>query len=245
LALNVAVPEALRGPLMSALEEGFKQQQAGQKDAVKKDLAQKVYDAVKPTVSAGQLDVFFVLVGPNSAGKYTAAGGIKLKDAGRVDQLVRDLINVVPDPKAKEAIHLDAETIGDVKVHKIVPPEIDPETKRVFGGDATAVFAFPADAQVAAFGSDASKVLRKIIASPGQAGEPFRAEGSIARLSALDKNAGDTAKKAADVAFGSDKSADVVHVTLSGGQSLRLQASVKTQVVKFIAKMDEAKKDGE
>ncbi|HEX4588708.1 MAG TPA: hypothetical protein VH120_02185 [Gemmataceae bacterium] len=244
-ALNVALPEPLRGPLMAAVEEGFNQQQAGQKDAVKKALGQKAFDALKPTLEAEELDLFVALLGPNSAGRFTAAGGIKLKDAPRVDQLVRDLIKIAPDPKAQEAIKFDAETVGEVKVHRVDPPELDAEAKRIFGGDAVAFFAFPTNAQVAAFGADAAQALRQVLAATGKPGGPFRAEGSVGRLAGLDKDAGAAAKKAAGEAFGSDHQSDIVRISVSGGELLRLRASMKTQVIKFGVKMDEAKKGGQ
>jgi hypothetical protein len=241
-ALNVGVPEVLRSDIGAAVEAGFKQGLAGQKDQAKKDLAQKVFDVIMPTVKAGELDVFLAMVGPNPAGKYTVAGGIKLKDAGRVDQLIRDLVKIAPDPKAKEAIRFDAESVGDVKVHKIVPPERDAEMKRVFGDDAIGLFAFPPDAEVAAFGADAAEVLRQILATTAKPGSPFRAEGSVGRLAQLDQHDGPRAQKAAAAAFGGDAKADVIQLAVEGGPSLRVRAWMKTSLVKFAAKMDEAKK---
>jgi len=118
-ALKLSVPEVLLKPLSEAIEDGFKQEQGRQKDAVKKDLAQKVFNVFAPTLKAGELDVFAGFAGPNADGKYTLAGGIKVKEAAKIEQLARDLAPMIPDPKAKEAIAFDAETIGDVKVHKI------------------------------------------------------------------------------------------------------------------------------
>ncbi|HEY1377360.1 MAG TPA: hypothetical protein VGF55_11230, partial [Gemmataceae bacterium] len=243
-ALNVAVPPTLRDALASALDEGFKQEQARQKDAAKRDLAKKVYDTLAPTLKAGQLDAFGGLAGPDAGGKYTLFGGIKLVDAPAVEKLARDLVPQIPDAKAKEAIKLDAETVNGVKVHKVVPTDLDAEAKRIFGPDSTALIAFPQDAVVAAFGADPGGVLRQVLAGTGHAGGPFRGEASVSKLAGLDKDHPAAARKAAQEAFGSPPRGDVIRVTVEGGPALKVRASMKGQVIKFGAKMDEATKGG-
>jgi hypothetical protein len=241
-ALNVAIPEALRSAFGSAIDEGFKKEQERQKDAMKKTLAQRVFDAVSPTLKAGEFDLFAGLIGPNADGKYTLAGGIKIKDSERVEQLVRDLVPIIPDPKAKEAIALDAETLDGVKVHKITAYDLDAEGKRLFGDNATARFAFPADAVVVAFGADAAHVLKQILGATGKRGGPFRLEAVLSRLVGLDKDNGPRAKKAAATAFSAMPGSDVFRFTIDGGPALRVRASMKGQVVTFGVKMDEAAK---
>jgi hypothetical protein len=242
LALNVAVPEPIRPALMAALDEGFAQQQEHEKDPVKKELARKVFDVLKPTIRAGELDVFLALVGPNPSGKFTAAGGIRLRDASRVDQLVRDLVKIVPDEKVKEAFHFDAESFGDVKAHRIVPTEMDEGGKRVFGEKATALVAFPSNAEVAAFGADAEGALRAVLTAKAAAGGPFSAEGAVMKLAGLDDQDPKRCREIAATAYGSQPYADLVRVTLDGGSALRLRASMKGQFITFGRKMEDAKK---
>jgi hypothetical protein len=242
-ALKVAVPEALRAALSEAIDEGFKQEQERQKDAMKKTLAQRIFGVLSPTLKAGELDIFAGFVGPNSEGKYTLAGGIKVKDAPKVEQLVRDLVPIIPDPKAKDAIAFDAETIGDVKVHKVTPYDLDAEGTRLFGTSATARVAFPTDAVVIAFGADSANVLKQILASTGKPAGPFRGEASIARVVGLNKGTDQKqAKQAAAAAFAGKPHADLIQFTIDGGPALRVRASMKAQVVTFGAKMDEAAK---
>jgi hypothetical protein len=242
-ALKVAVPEPLRAALSEAIDEGFKQEQERQKDAMKKTLAQRIFGVLSPTLKAGELDIFAGFVGPNAEGKYTLAGGIKVKDSPKVEQLVRDLVPIIPDPKAKEAIAFDAETSGDVKVHKVTPYDLDAEGTRLFGTSATARVAFPTDAVVIAFGVDSANVLKQILGSAGKPGGPFRAEASIARVVGLNKGADQKqAKQAAAAAFAGKPHADLIQFTIDGGPALRVRASMKAQVVTFGAKMDEAAK---
>jgi hypothetical protein len=240
--LNVSVPEVLRTAVAEALEEGFKEAQNRQKDTNKKNLAQRLHDVLAPTVKAGELDAFVVLVGPNGDGKYTLAGGIKLRDATNVEQMLRDLAPMIPDPKAKEAIRFDAETIDGVKIHQIKPYDLDAEARRIFGDAPTALVAFPADAQVAAFGPEAGEALKRILASRGKTAGPFHVEGSIRRLAALDKDKGMQAKQIAHTAFGPDPKTDIFSASIDGGAALKVRASIKTHVIKFGVKMDEAGK---
>jgi hypothetical protein len=242
LAVNVAVPEPIRPALMAALEEGFAQQQNREKDAIKRELARKVFDVLKPTVRAGEVDLFLALFGPNPSGKFTAAGGIKLREASRVDQLVRDLVNIVPDEKVKDAFHFDAETIDDVKAHRIVPTEIDSGGKRIFGENATALVAFPSDGEVAAFGADSAGALRNILTAKAGQGGPFRAEGSVMKLAGLDDQDPKRCREIAATSYGSQPDADLVRVSLDGGSALRLRASMKGQFITFGRKLDEVKK---
>jgi hypothetical protein len=244
-AINVALPADLRAEFSTVIEEGFKDAQSKQKDAAKRDLAQKVFDALAPTFKAGQFDVFGCLVGPNSAGKYTLAGGIKVQDASRIERTARDLVSQIPDPKAKAAVTLDAETIGGTKVHRFVPYDVDAEGKRIFGDKPMLLFAFPHDAVVVALGADPAETLGRLIESSGKNGGPFHGEASIARLAAMDPNAGAAAKSAAAAAFGSDKNAEMVRLNVEGGQAMRLRLSLKAKYVAFAAKMEEAARGGQ
>jgi hypothetical protein len=241
-ALKVAIPEALRGPFNEVVEEGFNEGQGRQKDAIKKDLAQKVFSVLAPTMKAGQLDVFFGIVGPNADGKFTFAGGVKVVDAAKVEQLARDLTPMIPDPKAKEAIAFDAETIGDVKVHKITAYDLDAEGTRMFGPNATARIAFPGDAVMVAFGADTADVIKQMVAATGKPGGPFRVEASVSRAIGLDKDDGARGKKAAAAAFAGNPTADMIRFSIDGGPALRLRASMKGQFITFGVKMDEAAK---
>jgi hypothetical protein len=156
--------------------------------------------------------------------------------------MVRELIPQIPDAKAKDAIKLDAETVGGVKAHKVIAYNLDDEGKRIFGSDATALFAFPPDAFVVAFGADAGGVLKEVLAATGRTGGPFSGEASVGRLASLGKNTADVNKKVATDVFGRDTQADVVRLTVEGGPALRVRAAAKGKLLRFGVKLDEASK---
>jgi hypothetical protein len=244
-AANIAVPAELKAGLSAALDDAFSQAQEKEKDATKKNIAKKVFDAISPTLKAGQLDLFVGLSGPTAADKFTLVAGLKVTDAPAIDRLVRELVPQIPDQKAKDAIKLDAETVGGEKVHKIVPPELDEGGKRVFGTAATGLVAFPKDAIVVAFGEDPAGLLKQFLTAPARSGGPLVLEEvSIAKVAGIGQEDRPMFKKAAEEAFGSDAKSAVVKFTVAGGTALRVKASAKGTVIKFGVKLEEAKKAG-
>jgi hypothetical protein len=241
-ALNLAVPAELRAGLSAVMDEGFKQSQAREKDPIKNAHAQKVYDTLGPTLKAGQLDVMGGIAGPDAGGKFTLFGGVKVTDSPSVERLVRELIPQIPDPRAKDAIKLDAETVAGVKAHKVMPYNLDDDAKRVFGPGATALIAFPPDAVVVAFGADAGGMLKQLLAAKGRVGGPFTGEAAVGRLALVGKNSADVSKKVAAEVFGQDLQADLVRFTVEGGAALQLRAAAKGKLFRFGVKLDEASK---
>lgn len=242
-AANLAVPAELRAALSAALDDSFAQSQEHEKDAKRKDIARKVYDALAPTLKAGQLDLYVGLSAPTADDKYTIVGGVKVTDAPGIDRLVRELVPQIPDPKAKDAIKLDADTVGGVKAHKVVPPQLDEGAKRTFGPEATGLVAFPKDAVVVAFGADPAALLKQFLAAPGRTGGPlFSEEVSVAKVAGIGQEDRPMFKKVADEAFGSDPKSAMVKFTVEGGAALRARLSAKGTLIKFGVKLEAARK---
>ena len=231
------MPEALRAGLAAAIDDGFKQDQARQTDAAKREVARKIYEAVASTVKAGELQLAAGLLGPNAAGKYTFAAGLKVMDADRIETLIRGLIPSIPDESTRKMFAFDAETVDGVKIHR-AKPKLDTEPRRLFGEDATVLFAFPAGAFVVAGGAEPGDPLKQLFAVSETTGGPIWAEASAARFAGLDRNNADRAKKAATATFGSRTHADMVRLSLDGGPSLRLRLTLKGQILSFLAKLN-------
>src|SRR4029077_19561586 len=105
---------------------------AKEKDPIKKALAEKLLNAVSPTLKAGELDILVGLRGPDSAGHYSAVVGLKVQDGKAIEQTLKDLIAQLPPPPEGVKIQLDAEKLAGVGLHKITGP-MDADAKKIFG----------------------------------------------------------------------------------------------------------------
>jgi hypothetical protein len=235
-AVSVAVPEVLRGSLAGAIEEGFKQDQARQPDAAKRDVARKIYEALSSTIKAGEVELAGGLLGPNSAGKFTFAAGVKVIDADRIEKLIRRLVPQIPDESTRKLFAFDAETVEGVKVHRVAP-KLDPEARRMLGDNATVLFAFPSGAVVIAGGAEPAAALKSMFVENKKTAGPLWAETSAAKFAEADAKNADRGKKAAAASFGGHDGSDTVRLQLDGGDALRLQLSLKGQVFKFAVMM--------
>lgn len=242
--INVSVPTALRETFAAAIEDSFKQEMEKQKDAAKKEVAKKAYDALASTFKAGELDLRLGLVGPDASHHYTIVGGIKVQDADGIEKTVKELIPQIPDEKVKALITVDAETIGGVKVHKFVPPSLDSDAKRAFGEKANALVAFPKNAAVFAFGADPNAGIKQLLTNSGKPGAPFAGEAAIGQLASLDDRNPEAARKIANEVFGAKPQSDIARITVDGGNALRIRGSMNAQIIKFGVKMESLKKGG-
>jgi hypothetical protein len=244
-ALNVAIPTELRASIAAAMDDGFKQSQEREKDATKKSHAQKVYDVVAPTLKAGSIDVSFGFVGPGLPEKYGMFLGVKVQDAPAMEKLFKELVPQIPDEKARALVKVDADTIAGVKVHKIDIPDDDSKGRYMFGPGASALLAFPKDAAIVVVGgANASESLKKLLSAAAGAVGPFKAEGAVSRLVALDQDNGVATQKVAASVFGSPPKGDVIRFSIDGGDALQVRASMKGMFIKFGVKLDEANKGG-
>jgi hypothetical protein len=239
--VHAALPAALRPLLGPAVDDVVKDALDKEKDPNKKALAEKLLNAVSPTLKAGEVDLLVGLRGPDSAGHYGAVVGLKVQDGKAMEQTLKDVIGQVPTPPEGVTIRLDAEKIGGVSLHKISGP-VDADAKKIFGDKAAVTVAFRNDAVLFAFGSDVG-ILKAALESRPQSAPIIRAEASVMRLTPLSKDAPPEAAKLAEKVFGSDpKGADALWLTLEGGSTLKLRLSTKGKAIQFVNQMSEAGK---
>src|SRR5262249_50409756 len=104
-----------------------------EKDPNKRQVAEKLYNAILPTLKAGELDAAVELRGPTENKHYAALAALKLKDGQKLEKVLRDLRDQVPQPE-RDKIKLDAESAGSVKIHRLdVQQQFDEQAKKLFG----------------------------------------------------------------------------------------------------------------
>ncbi|MFO0807017.1 MAG: hypothetical protein U0746_00165 [Gemmataceae bacterium] len=233
--VNIAIPDKMREATAIYVETLFKDAMSKEKDVVKKALLRKAFDAVLPTIKAGQVNIMAGLNGPKPDGKYSLLLGMQLAEEKKVEGLVKEMYPSVP-PEIREKIKLDAETIAGTPVHIVnAPNDLTPDIRRVFGDSATVQIAFPKEMVVIGLGNDASAVLKSVLTDTGRRpAPPMSVEGSIVKLAPLDRDNAGAAVKVAKEVFGSAASgSDAIRVSIQGGSSLHFRASVKGLALKY------------
>jgi hypothetical protein len=224
------------------LDEVAKKSIEKETDKTKRAQAEKALPVVMPSLKAGELDVAFDLRGPSEDKTYTVVAGIKVKDGAELDKLLRKTAADLPEADKKK-IKLDADKAGSIAIHELmITDDLDAEGKAIFGDKARAFVAIRPDSALVAVGGSALSVLKEALALPAQVGKTFSFEVSLSRIAPFIEKQNPGATKIAEETFAKNKDGDKVRITLEGGDKVKLRASMKAQVMKFIALMDEAKK---
>lgn len=241
--LHALLPEHLRKNLGPVIDEGFTNALAKEKDAAKRALAKKLLDAIAPTLKSGDIDVAANLRGPAADQHYTLVAAIKVKDGANIETAFKDVLKDLPEAD-KQKIKLDAETIDGVKVHRLdIQKDLDDEGRKLFGENPLYLAMRP-NAVFLTGGVDALGALRTALATSPKSAPPMEVVAHFARLvPAMTKTKGDP-KAAAKQAF-TGGGTDQLHVSVNGGDAIRLRLELQAAVIRFFAlveKKDSAEK---
>jgi hypothetical protein len=222
--------------LQAVFKEGIEKDIAKQTDPAKKAQAEKIFKAFAPALKFTDTDLAIDFRGPHKDGLYTLAAGLKVADGAVLDKSIRDVVKELPE-KERGQIKLDVEKAGDLSIHRIDVKDTDEGFRKSFG-DGPAYFAVRSDAVFVTAGHDALHALKEALKVAPKVGRPVQIEVSVARIAnAMAKERPD-APKAAAKAFGQDRDADKVRVSLEAGQELKLRLLLKAPVLKFLHLME-------
>jgi hypothetical protein len=240
LIMNAALPENLRKSLSNAVDDAVKKGLAEAAAKGQREAAEAVVKALLPTIKAGELDAGFDLRGPGEKDLYTLVMGLKVKEGGDIEKLVRNAIKSLPE-KEQEKIKFDEEKAGDIGIHQFIPDSgmADENSKRMFGENPAVYFAFRDDALVAAIGEEGLEALKEVLKSKPKSGATLQMEASLSRFAPIMSKDHPAAPDAAKKAF-KDGKKDKVRLVLEGGKVLTLKISMDAPVVTFSALMAEA-----
>jgi hypothetical protein len=242
--VHAALPEGLRQLFAKGLDEAFRQGLAKEPDKAKRARGEKLIKALASSYQSGELDAAADLRGPSANKHYTLVTAIKVKDGKAIEKALRDLLQDLPEA-ARARLQVDAESAGDIKIHRLdIQKDLDKEGRRVFG-DNPLYFALRSDAVFLAGGEEGLKALQEALAATPQTAPPLQVEVALARLAPLVQPKKADPNAIAQKAFsGAGKDNDKVRLTLEGGQTLKLSLDMKLAVVRFFNLLDKAEKGG-
>jgi len=241
--LHVALPKDLGESFAKAAEEGITKGLAKEKDPAKRAQLAELAKAIMPTLKAGEIDFAFSAHGPTESGHYSIFTGLKVKDGAALEQAIRDAMKQLPEAQ-RTKIKMDAESAGEIKIHRIEMKGTIDEAGRKLVGDDPWYMAFRSDAIVGVNGKGGLEILKQALVAKPESAPIFQVKASASRIGpavALDKNV--DAKRIADKVFGANSpSNDKVEFSLDGGKSLTFRMAIDTKVMKFFMLVNKEKK---
>jgi hypothetical protein len=181
-------------------------------------------------VKKGDLDVAVALIGPDKGGKFTVMGAVSLVDPTALEKALRQ---VAKSAELGKLFEFDVAKVGGVSIHKVplaraLSDEMLRELSRVFGENPPGYVAFAKDAAFVSFGPDGLAAIKAAVEAkpgPGPVVELTGNTNGIHKLIAL--MAGDQgADMFARFVGIEDKAANMLRVTVEGGQTLKAKATV-------------------
>jgi hypothetical protein len=232
---HIVLPEELKKVLGPAVDDAMKQlvEQAKEEN---RNMAKSALETLAPTLKSGEFDGGVAIFGPNKEGHHTVVAGVKLTAGKGIEDFGRSILKIIPE-KDKDKVQLDVDSVGDLKIHKVMIGETaDANAKRIFG-TSDVYLAIRHDAAYIAYGPEALKEIKQLISASAQTVPLFQLEAALARVLPLDANNKDVPKHVKQI-FGSEaEGKDTVHIRVEGGSSLKITVTAKGKSLALGAKM--------
>ncbi len=244
LLLHAWLPENLRKALAPVVDEGLQKIVQNQTNEVQRGLAERFIKALDPTFKAGELDLGISVTGPGTSRHYTVVAGVKLRDGEALNKFLHDLVPVLPE-RDRQKIKLDAETAGNVKIHRLDNQgDFNPEARQILG-DNPIYFAIRSDAFLVGTGPDGLKAVKAALSAQPKAGPLVQLDVSLARLvpamvgMAKFRGENDMAQYLENAGKESFKGQgeDLLHGSVQGGKDLRIRYAIKAEALSFFSKV--------
>ena len=133
MLVNLDMPPELQGAVGKIIQEMVKQVTSDIKDPTKQRQAVQLMEAIKPSLTANQIDAALSLRGPHRSKQFTLVAGLKLHMGDKLVAALLELVKDLPD-KEQKSIHLNVDKVGSVGIHKLeFQGAFDGATKQMFG----------------------------------------------------------------------------------------------------------------
>ena len=240
LGMNVGLSDSFAKLLTESFNQGVADALANEPDAKKKEFGLKISDAFRKLVSSGVIDYGADIRGPDANGKYNIIGAVGFPDARKLESVIRELRNEVPE--LAQVIQLDVAKTEKVTIHRIAVEPLPKEISDIVGNTPILV-GFSEDAVYFGLGSDGQKNIEKQ-AEKGKTTAPILAfDMHLAKMVNIFSKSDPKMIAAAKKAFDGKSASDLVEIKVASGEKLVVRASMKTQVIAFFSLL--APKQGE
>jgi len=200
--------------------------------------AQKVADALLPTLKSGDLDAAIALTGPDAKGRYGFIAAVAVKDGKGIEGLLKEFAPFIPGNEAE--VTFDVEKIGSFALHKVIAKGADEEFERIFG-TRNVWLAISDDCIAVSIEPDGTAIKAGLKAKP-TAAQVFNVDVALAKALPLfeKKLTPDEIKEVLKDAFGSasPNGKDTLSVSVTGGSKLTLRVNVKGKVIRLGTTLD-------
>ena len=211
------------------------------KTAGDRAVAEKVFDAITPTLKSGELDYAIAMTGPDAKGKHSMMLAIGAKDAKEIEKLLKEFAPFIPEDAAK--VTFDAETIGGFALHKVEAKQLDENFEKIFG--TKTFWVAVSDTCVALSIEESGDAIRAGLKAKPAATTAQTVEVSVAKLVPLTDNKlkPDELKKLMTDAFGSGPAAgkDTFTVSIEGGAQLSIKVKLKGKAFRLMTTLEQFK----
>lgn len=240
LGMNVGLSDSFSKLITESFNQGVADALANEPDAKKKEFGLKISDAFRKLVSSGVIDYGADIRGPDANGKYNIIGAVGFPDARKLESVIRELRNEVPE--LAQVIQLDVAKTEKVTIHRIAVEPLPKEISDIVGNTPILV-GFSEDAVYFGLGSDGQKNIEKQ-AEKGKTTAPILAfDMHLAKMVNIFSKSDPKMVAAAKKAFDGKSASDLVEIKVASGEKLVVRASMKTQVIAFFSLL--APKQGE
>ena len=236
LALSEESRKELAPVIDAVVKEALDKAKENEKGATKIAL-----DSLVPTLKSGELETSFVVSG--DPGKLLAVAALKVVEGTGFEKTVKMFAPFIPEGTAK--FEFDVKKEGGLTLHKITVPNA--QLKDAFGTET--IWLLTSDTLLMVSIEPDGKALSSValaLSGKGTKAGPVGVEVSIAGFVKLTESAlkPEQIKDAINEAFGSGGTSgkDTFKLTVDGGETLTVRATLKGAAVKLLVLIDEAKK---
>lgn len=243
--VNVLLPDMVQGMIKPLLDEAMKQLNDQPLDPRLKEIAGTLHKVLRPTLEAGDIDGGLALLGPSTEGHFTVLAGVKVQKGRGIEAAVKEIAKDHLPPEAAPWVQLDADKTPTGNLHKIdFDAFLDDAAARAFLGKGVVWIGFRDDLAVIAVGQDAKSAVKAAMAQAPAVAEMIKLEVQVAKIAPFAKNElPDVGKKLGEKIFGKAAAGkDLVSISVTGGQAIQMQMSIKGKVFQFLAELDKAQK---